>query len=380
MRNIFANRVGGAALGLLLLPHAGTTQEPGAQRPPDRVPQPPVFNENLVVREVLLDVLVTDRSGNVVPDLGINDFVVYEDGLPAKLESVTFYGGPTALSASGPERTDRYFIFLFHHAKDLSTFQRSAQNRMARDARKWLLNERLPNDQVAVLSFDFDLWLHQDFTRDEDKILEAVDDAARGKKTATSRGDRGARIRRRSRAIEPPDSPSLFDNLPSFRDFRSQTRTFQDSLELVAKAAEGIVGRKNMLLFSPGFGQAGGVSDLHANSKIYQRLEQALNTSNVAVYCFDIQGIQSGDPRNASYGTMSQLSFDTGGRYFERDTNFLKPLQVVGHENLGYYLISYRSTHEKGASGYRKIEVSTTRSDYYARTRSGYRYGGEGTH
>lgn len=378
--------VGVAALLTALFGGAVLAQKPEKARLPEPPPlpdwaqlpedqEPPVFEEEVVVNEVLLDVLVTDKAGRIVTGLGVDDFIVVEDGRMMRPESVTFYGDPDSLKASGPERSDRYFIFFFHHQKSQSTTQRMAQNRMARDARKWLLNERFPNDQVAVVSFDLDLWLHQDFTRDQEKILAAVDAAARGKRTRVSRGSDDYETDLSAR----PDrgSPSLFRNLPRYRDFRSQTRTFQEALELVAKGATGLVGRKNMLLFSHGFGQTGSTTDLHADSGIYKRLAEALNTSNIAVYGIDVIGIRSGDPKFAAYGSMSQLSYDTGGRYFDRDTNFLEPLHQVGVENLGYYLITYQSAYERGTSGYRQIQVAVPKGEYFVRGRSGYRYGND---
>ncbi len=336
--------------------------------------EPPVFQETIQVAEVLLDVLVTDREGRVVTGLGLDDFVVYEEGRMVRPESVTFYGDPASLQASGSGRSDRFFLFFFHHEKDQSGFQQSAENRMARDAQKWLEQELLPNDQVAVLSFDFDLWLHQDFTRDRAQILKAVNDGARGKRTRGSRGDPAPRrVPAARRSLE--ESPSLFAELPWGREFRDQTRTFQEALEMVAKAGRGVTGRKNMLLFSSGFGQVAGIGELQAASQIYKRLERTLNTSNIAVYGFDVLGIRSGDPRLASYGSLATLSYDTGGRYFERDTDFLGPLRRVAAESTGYYLISYRSTYERGESGYREVEVGTPRGAYFVRGRTGYLYG-----
>ena len=338
---------------------------------PVRAEDQPVFEETIQVQEVLIDVLVTDKDGRVVTGLGVDDFVIYEEGQSLRPESVTFYADAASLRRSGPGRSDRFFIFLFHHSKTLSSFQRSVQNRMARDAHAWLEQHLLGNDQVAVLSFDYDLWLHQDFTRDRERIYEAVDRAARGGRTRTSRGSPS----RRDSEPRVGNSPSLFVNLPRDREFRRQTRTFQEALEMVAKGAGNVVGRKNMLLFSPGFGQVTGIGELHSESQIYKRMLRALNTSNVAVYGLDIQGIHSGNPRNAAYGSMSQLSWDTGGRYFERDADFLKPLQVVAAENTGYYLISYRSRFERGTSGYREVRVGTPREAVFVRARTGYLYG-----
>ena len=68
-------------------------------------------------------------------------------------------------------------------------------------------------------------------------------------------------------------------------------------------------------------------------------------------------------------------SWGTGGRYFERDTDFLKPLQMVAAENVGYYLISYKSGYERGTSGYREVRVGSPRDAIYVRSRTGYLFG-----
>ena len=54
--------------------------------------QPAAGFEDLVeVTEVLLDVLATDRSGDVVTGLGKDDFVVTENGEPVAITGVSFY-------------------------------------------------------------------------------------------------------------------------------------------------------------------------------------------------------------------------------------------------------------------------------------------------
>src|SRR5215213_11342573 len=85
------------------------------------------FEEKVDVKEVLLDVLVTDRQGNVIVGLDKNDFQVSEDGKPVELTGITFYSNRRLVQASQelakrgvtadqvPE--DRYFVLFFEDQK-----------------------------------------------------------------------------------------------------------------------------------------------------------------------------------------------------------------------------------------------------------------------
>jgi hypothetical protein len=82
------------------------------------------FRGELEVTEVLLDVMVTDGSGNAILGLQPGDFIVEDEGEPIDVTSATFYSNRRFLdSASAAERlgvtpeevpVDRYFILFFH--------------------------------------------------------------------------------------------------------------------------------------------------------------------------------------------------------------------------------------------------------------------------
>ena len=88
------------------------------------------FEERVDVNEVLLDVLVTDRQGNVIVGLDKNDFEVTEDGKPVELTGITFYSNRKLIESSPalaqrgvtadqvPE--DRYFVLFFEDQKSTS--------------------------------------------------------------------------------------------------------------------------------------------------------------------------------------------------------------------------------------------------------------------
>lgn len=339
----------------------------------------PVFRERVEVTEVLLDVLVTDNKGNVVRGLGEDDFVVEEEGRPVKITSVTFYGTPEELRASGEtpgaERSDRYFLLLFHDRARDAPILRGALIDAGRWARRWVEEELLPNDQVAVLGYDVRLKVYSDFTRDEETLLGAIAKAAAGRKEP----DR--RLGREREPLRPAaDSPSLLLNLPAGKDLRRETAVFQEALELLGRAAEGIVGRKNLLLFSIGYGDTtfGSLVDgvWRPDTRYYPEMKRSLNGGNVAVYGVDLLGNQRRGPAGPGLSSsLSSIASDTGGLYYEVFTNFLNPLREVAEDNQGYYLLSYRSEYPRGTTGYREVEVRTVNEKLRLRHREGYRYG-----
>ncbi|MBV8199017.1 MAG: hypothetical protein JOZ15_00180, partial [Acidobacteria bacterium] len=154
-------------LGGLALP-AAVAQEPQQQ---------PRFGEKIEVREVLLDALVTDAKGHVIVGLGKDDFAVRENGKKVDLTGVTFYSNRRLLAGSDvlakkglsidqvPE--DRYFILFWNdqkaNAADAPVLL-TQQVESGRRAKEWVEREVLPNDWVAVVSYDYKLKVHQDFT------------------------------------------------------------------------------------------------------------------------------------------------------------------------------------------------------------------------
>lgn len=345
--------------------------------------QPPVpesdrpFEEEIDVTEVLLDVLVTDRQGNVIVGLGREDFVVREDGERVEIESVTFYSSSVpaesaeALAAKGvdvdrvPE--DRYFILFFddvgkYLGNGVNLMQQ--QMRAGRDAKEWVRRSLAPADWVAVAGFDRKLELHQDFTRDHDEIVAAIDRAVRG--------DEGAQNWASRRGEARTGVPSLADDLPSGQELLEATPRIYQALTLVARAAADIRGRKNLVYFGIGFGDVDSFGQYRQDPRYYPPMERALDDANVAIYPIDVtpQGVQ-----HPFENAMSQIANDTGGRYFPFHTSFKTPLDRVLAETSGYYLIAYRALRPRGEAGFQEVEVDVADPQLRVRARGGYAYG-----
>ena len=330
------------------------------------------LNESIRVAEVLLDVLVTDRKGNVINDLGAEDFVVLHNGDEQEVTSASFYGGPSELSATGEggtTRTDRYFILMFHDQRMQAPQLAAPQMDNARWLKRWIEEELQPNDQVAVFAYQARLKVYLDFSRDRDEILAAVDAAARGKRDLEP-------WTTRSEPEFDPNSPSLVVNLPKGKELARQSRKLQQALELLGEAASGIAGRKNLVMFSLGFGDIGQFGAYTPDARYYPPMREALNAGNVAVYTIDTMGSSRRSIASASLNdSLSLISNDTGGHYYANFTNILTPMRQVAEENQGYYLVSFRSEYEAGTQGYRGIKVKIREGKYKVRSRTGFRYG-----
>lgn len=333
------------------------------------------FGDELYVTEVLLDVLVTDDDGNVILGLGPEDFAVQEDGAPVDLQSVTFYSNrailetPAELAAKGlvvdraPQA--RYFVLFFQEQQRVNPdvpglLQRQLQ--AARESRRWVERELLLDDYVAVVSYDAKLEVHQDFTRDKSLVLNAIDSAVTGQ-------DPGANWPSRI----PAETASLRARLPQGKELRRATRNVYDALQVLADATGSFVGRKNLILFSTGFGQLNSFGQYKPDVRYFQPTLEKLNTNNVAIYSVDLW--PSDGSFHALGGGLNQIADETGGRYYSVFNNFDAPLGKIAAENSGYYLLSYRSRHPAGSSGYQKVSVALKSPDLKVRAREGYLYG-----
>jgi VWFA-related protein len=300
--------------------------------------------------------------------------VVEEEGERREITSVIYYGGLPELRAAGAEgaerRTDRYFILLFHdQAQAAAPALMAAQLDAGRWTKKWIEEGLEPNDQVAVLGYDVRLKVYEDFTRDRGRVLAAIDQAAIGRKEP----DRWRQDEAREATV---DSPSLLVNLASGKTLSRQTRKLEEALAVIGQAAEGIVGRKNLVLFSVGFGDIDDFGLYTPDPRYYPNMEQSLNSGNVAVYAVDMLGAARSSPsQRVLNDSLSSIATDTGGHYYSMFTNVATPLREVTNDNLGYYLISYRSDFETGTTGYREVKVEAVEGRFKVRAREGYRYG-----
>jgi len=344
-----------------------------AQQPAEEPQAPGQFGEKIDVNEVLLDVLVTDAKGNVIVGLKREDFVVKENGKPVDLTGITFYSDRRLIGSAKegvkvdkvPE--DRYFVLFFDDQKDAAPEAPELLSRQVEAGRRvkdWVLNGRQPADWVAVVSYDHKLKIQQDFTRDGRALAEAVGAAMKGK---DAEGNWPSRIKE-------GEGPSLYAALPKGNALRDKTGTIYDAVRVLAEASGNIRGRKNLVLFTTGFGQVNSFGQYVPDPRYYPDMSEALNDNNVAVYSIDL--VPPGTVHPLS-NAMNQLATDTGGQYYGTFSSFATPLRKIGEENSGYYLLSYQSDQPAGKSGFQNVQVTTTNPEFKVRARKGYAFGDE---
>lgn len=353
---------------LLALPAVAGAQEPTAP--------PPAYSEQIEVQETLLDVLVTDAAGNVILGLAPGDFDLRENGKPVAVTGATFYSNRRFLAAAGasagsgaageeiPE--DRYFVFLLqdqlrnaNEAPELVHRQLDA----LRQARRWVQEEMLPGDWAAIAVYDSKLKLYADFSHDRQALLAAFDAASHGQ-------DPGLEWPSRQAA---GDEPSLRARLPKGDALRDGTTRLEDALGVLAEAAGPIAGRKNLILFSAGFGDVNSWGQYRPDPRFYPPMLRSLNANNVAVYPVELYPPQVDHPLADS---LNQLAGETGGRYLYNFTSFFSPLQQISQENNGYYLLSFHSAAGSADEAYRRVTVKARNPEFRVRTRQGFRVSG----
>jgi len=356
-------------LGLLLALTAGSL--PAAAQD-----QPPQFRGRVEVTDVLLDTVVTDNQGNVVLGLGKKDFEVEENGKPVDLNSVTFYSNRRFMESAerakelgiSPKEvpTDRYFILFFHNQSDLLPRITAKLLDAGRRAKQWVRTDLSPNDHVAVVGYKYKLNIYQDFTTDPNAISAAIDDAVRG-----------IEPQHWPSRVQPTEGPSLIANLPSPDEISKGSVRFYGAMQILAKAAGALPVRKNLVLFSLGFGELRDFGYYAPDSRYYRPMVETLNNNNVAVYSIDLISVEPGEAlrENISGNSLSLLSSDTGGAYYFNFVNFLDPLERVSDATSGYYLLAYTSHHAAGTSGYQKVTVRTVNPEFHVEAREGYKYG-----
>lgn len=335
-------------------------QEPAAQ-----------FGEEVEVSEALLDVLVTDREGNVVLGLGPRDFRIAVDGRPAEVTSATFYSNrrfldETTAAALGVDPVtvnDRRLFVLFLEDQGVAGAATPGLRLRQLDAvqtlGEWLRRELLPSDLAAVVSFDSALRFHQDFTNDLDALLGAVERAGRGEEGI------GTWPSRREDASD--DSPSLASGLPEGEQLLRETPDMYRALTVVGRALAPIRGRKNLVLLTSGFGELATTGGFRHDSRRRDLMIETLNGANAAVYAIDLMPAQV---RHSLQGSLTDLATSTGGESFLEVLRFGVPLERIARETNGYYLVSVRTEPGSGG-GYRRIEVATINPEFRVRSRGG---------
>ena len=305
------------------------------------------YIERVDVERVLVDVRVLDDRGSAVAGLVADDFSVKIGGKQVAIESAMWVGGAEAergvaapASRNEPvidhEIPGRLIVFLFQ--KDLEPSRLTGLMRMLIESQNFL-DELTPRDQIAVLSFDYQLKIWLDFTNDGEAVRRVLErdilfkDPQPLQQTSTISLARG---------LDPATA--------------SKTYSIEKALHHIADALHDLPGSKSIVFIGHGFGRLGwtGVTMEHG----YEDARDALMAARASVFSLDVT--------NADYHSLEaglrMVSHDTGG-FFARTHLFTEQaMNRLSGVLAGYYVLFLEQPNV--GPGTHGIDVRLTRQQH----------------
>jgi VWFA-related protein len=263
------------------------------------------------VEAVNLSVVVTDKKGRFIPDLDVDDFLVYENRVPQELVFFTAEVTPVTL------------LLLL----DASTSVRESVDGI-KEAASNFVGKLWEGDQAIIADFNERVRFSSHFSDDVDRLVSTI------------------------QSLYPSGWTALYDSVLL-------------SIEKVSEAE----GRKALLVFtdgddsrSAGFGSEASAKDAVEGAKFPE----------VTIYAVGFEGRGGG---GVNKGFLKKLSEETGGTaFFPKGIGDLnQSFEQIQDELHSQYRIAYVPVkHEKNGE-WRTIEVRVKdRDDLVVRTRQGY--------
>src|ERR1035437_4021734 len=229
----------------------------------------PVFKAE--TRLVLVDTVVTDKSGNYISGLTAKDFKVWEDDKQQPIKSFSAESGSSAPS----ENHRHYLVLLF----DNSTMSFADQARAREAAAKFVEANAGPDRYMAIMNFGGTLNVALNFTADAQRLKQVV---------------RNAKFSSVSPNPQPVQVASLGAPQLGNAEANFGARTLLLALRSVGKSLGSVPGRKSLVLLTAGFSLKPGDPDYFEQQSELMAVIDACNKANVAMYPIDVRGLIGG--------------------------------------------------------------------------------------
>ena len=300
-----------------------TPKKPAGDKPEDN------FTLAVEVERINLDVVVTDKRGNFIPNLAQRNFRVYEDKIEQKISNFS------------PTQAPLTVVMVIEFSRTFGYFYDDVVMPAAQ-----FIDMLRPDDWAAVVAYDLRPEILADFTQDKRELYGAL---------------------RRMR-------------MPSF----SESNMF-DALKDTLDRLDEVDGKKAVLLISTGLDTFSKIT--------FDTMLKRVRTTNAVIYCigmgqyareyFDSHGMMGPIARldflqaDNELNTFARL---TGGKaWFPRFIGeYPSILQQVGIELRSQYSLAYAPTNTSKDGKYRKVRVEVVDENgipvkpLSVRTREGY--------
>lgn len=391
------------------------------------VPQTVDESHEVTVRLVLVDVIATDRDGNIVRDLTLDDFEITEGRKKIPLNSMDFIdfmkvqtSGPTGTKSI---RKKRFFV-IFDSINTISRMLNRSKDRLIEK----LVELILAGGEIMVMEMEEKGGIRtlQDFTSDPLLIAEGVKKATGSIWVEHATDDLKTPVivnRRETTDREKmPVGVGIAESAREMYEFKTRLR-FEKSLSNLLSAMSMIKdypGRKPVLLVSGGFpslslekatnttGIESRIShtDISAakirdpfkilqkgktryGDDIFEDLIQFANSHNITFYTLDPDlylRYMLPDMANDNFVLQANLAkikqdelfrlkyfaLDTGGDALQGAGKFDQFSEHIAQDLFSYYELSYYPQRKKADGSYHKIQVNCKRPGVKIRFRKGY--------
>ena len=413
-----ALRIASAALISVALLPGSFAQTPTAQPATDI----PKLVENIDVRIINVDVVVTDKKGSVITGLNKDDFEIFENGVPKPISN--FYaiegGKPTeveppapapaptstALAAAKEELPDslkRRIIFYIDNLS-MAPFNR---NRVFKSMKEFVKSTMRPGDEAMIATFNRSMKVRVPFTRDPVQIEQMLDSIAGESAMGTSNTSERKQVQDRIKETDNYD-----EALASARSYAQSVehdlRQSAESLNGLMTTLAGVEGKKVLVLASEGFPMQPGREvfqyiDEVANTKnwrfsgtilegmsfdstsLIQSIARTANANGITMYTVHAAGLSGGNEMSAENASPTPVSVSqaiisnttdsmrlmadmTGGLASIQTNNFAQAFRNIERDLSTYYSLGYRASTER-VDRQRQLTVRVKNKNYVARAR-----------
>jgi VWFA-related protein len=345
-------------------------------------------------RLVVVDVVATDNSGQVISDVKPDDLKLLEDGKQQQISSFTFHPpGKTDTIASTPLPANVVTNAPSFHASSLNVMLFDTVNGdfgeqayVKEQLLKYFSQAQLSHP-IALFAMESHLVMLHDFSTDPAALKTSVE-----------------RFKPPARFINGETATSRASAFTTFGDAHTSERdiaTTLNELNALAKTLSGYPGRKNLIWLSEGFPlnlfpdnnrktssntcadascrtglarsdvEGTGHGDYQDYAFLVKKVSDALMNAQVAVYVVDA-GAVGKDERMASHDTMRDVADRTGGKAFLNTNNLVGSMSSSVDDGSTYYTLEYYPSNKTWDGKFRTIQVNSSRPGVKLRYRQGY--------
>lgn len=368
-------------------------------------PSTATFRTN--ARVVLLDVVVTDKSGKPVHGLKSQDFSIVEDGKVQRLKGFEERGAQApkkAASAQLPPNTyTNYVASEEPGAVNVILFDTLNTDRQTLSRGRKQLLEYLstipPNTKVALFTLGNELHLVHGFTEDTEELKEAAKHLSSTPNPIFRQAREVSEDKALAAEVGLTQNPKMYAAFVSYLwgeyEGRNESRTLvtMQALRQLAQTLAVVPGRKNLIWLS------GGIPfDPASTDPQMRKTAGLLAATQITVYPIDLRGLpwlgadgvarssevfgvagaeyaeSSGqaDEQDMVRQSMREIARLTGGRAYLNRNDLPEQMNEIVATGSDYYILAYRPDNDKWDGRFRKVTVKAAKGDLKVQSRPGY--------